>query len=227
MVLGLKYLKAIEHAGGIPFVVPPLHRAAIEPLLDSVAGVCLSGGPDLDPAAYGQPRHPQLGPTFKELDDFELALARAADARGVPILAICRGLQTFNVARGGTLYQHVPDVVGERITHRQTEPGTQATHSVTFSGPSRLAETLGVRRTRVNSFHHQAIDVLGQGLVVTGRAPDGTVESLEARDRAFAVAVQWHAESLTGRPRHARLFTAFVDAAGTYAEAGQTWRRAA
>jgi putative glutamine amidotransferase len=220
MVLGLRYLRAIEAGGGIPVVLPPLEEAAIDHLLDGVAGVCLSGGPDLHPEAYRQRAHQALGPTWPELDEFELSLVRAADRRGLPILAICRGLQVLNVARGGTLHQHLPEVMGPGIIHRQDAPSEQATHWVRLSGPSRLAAILGCRRTRVNSFHHQAVDILGDRLMATSRAQDGTIESLEAVDRQFVVAVQWHAEGLVGRPRHLALFGAFIAAAREFAAGG-------
>jgi putative glutamine amidotransferase len=219
MALGLKYLHAIESAGGIPVVVPPLHAESLEPLLARVAGVCLSGGPDLDPEAYGERRHAHTGPTESPLDTFELAFARAADARGLPMLAVCRGLQLLNVARGGTLHQHLPDIVGERISHRQSEPGARPTHWVTLDPSSRLSGILARQRTKVNSFHHQAVATLGEGLVITGRASDGTIESLEDRDRDFVVGVQWHAECLVDRFGQAALFRAFVDAARRFDDA--------
>jgi putative glutamine amidotransferase len=226
MVLGLKYLTAIERSGGIPVVVPPLDHDAIEPLLDRASGVCLSGGPDLHPAAYAERGHLLLGPTWPELDEFELALARAADRRNLPILAICRGLQVLNVARGGSLHQHLPDVVGRRISHRQEEPAHHPTHWVTLGAHGRLRRILECGRTRVNSFHHQAVAELGSGLVVTSQSADGTIESLEAEDRDFVVAVQWHAEALVDRPRQAGLFTAFVEAARR-SESGRYLERAA
>lgn len=213
MALGLKYLRAIEAAGGIPVVVPPMAPEALLGLLDCVSGVCLSGGPDLDPVAYGVSRHGKLGPTWKDLDDFELALALAADARRVPILAICRGLQVINVARGGTLHQHLPDVVSGDIEHRQTAPGHESTHFVTLSGESRLSRIIGMGRMGVNSFHHQAIATLGEGLTLTAHADDGTIEGIEAADRDFVLGVQWHAECVADRPEHAALFEAFVEAA--------------
>jgi len=220
MVLGIKYLRAIEAAGGIPVVVPPLQVQAAEPLLDRVSGVCLSGGPDLDPAAYAARRHERLGPTWSELDTFELALTRAADARRLPILAICRGLQVLNVARGGTLHQHLPDVVGETVNHRQREPASEPTHWVALAGASRLSKVLGRRRVKVNSSHHQSVARLGDRLAVTGRASDGTVECLEALDREFVLGVQWHAECLVERGVHASLFTGFVAAARRFEESG-------
>lgn len=219
MALGLKYLHAIESAGGIPVVLPPLQVDCLEPLLERVAGVCLSGGPDLDPNAYGERSHAHLGPTESQLDTFELALAKAADARGLPILAICRGMQLLNVARGGTLHQHLPDVVGERITHRQSEVGERPTHWVTLAASSRVSRILVRQRTKVNSFHHQAIATLGAGLAVTGRASDGTIECVEAVDRDFVVGVQWHAECLVDRFGVNALFRAFVEASSQFEQA--------
>jgi putative glutamine amidotransferase len=213
MALGLTYLAALEAAGAIPLVVPPLTTSPVNDLLDRVDGLCLSGGPDLDPRAYHERRHQRTGPVEPDLDVFELALARAADERGMPILAICRGLQVLNVARGGALHQHLPDVVGRMINHRQPEPGPTPTHSVEIVGASRIAGILGREEAEVNSFHHQAVSRLGSALVVTGRAPDGTIESIEATDRDFVVGVQWHAETLVGRPEHAALFRAFVEEA--------------
>jgi putative glutamine amidotransferase len=213
MALGLKYLKALEAAGAIPLVVPPLSTPLVNALLDRVDGLCLSGGPDLDPSTYDERRHERTGPIEPDLDEFEIALAAAADERGMPILAICRGLQVLNVARGGSLHQHLPDIVGEAINHRQTEPGNQPTHVVSLDTGSRIISILGQPQADVNSFHHQAISRLGRGLVITGHAPDGTIESVEAEDRQFVVGVQWHAETLVDRPEHAALFAAFVDEA--------------
>jgi putative glutamine amidotransferase len=212
MVLGLRYLQAIEAAGGIPVVAAPMPSAGLEALLDRADAVCLSGGPDLDPAGYGAQRSCRVGPTEPQLDAFEIELVRAADARRLPILAICRGMQVLNVARGGTLHQHLPAVVGESIGHRQRLPGHVPTHPVSVFPDSRLGRIVG-SSCQVNSFHHQGIERLGDGLVQTGCAPDGTVESVEGEDRDFVIGVQWHAEGLTGRPEQASLFTAFVAAA--------------
>ncbi len=217
MVLGLKYLRAVEAAGGLPLVVPPLRRDVIEPLLDQVNGLCLSGGPDLHPTAYHHREHDALGPTWPELDDFELELVRAADRRGLPILAICRGMQVLNVSRGGTLHQHLPDL-GSEIAHRQPEPGHQPTHWIRLTGPSRLGGILRRQRTKVNSFHHQAVDRLGSSLAATSHAPDGTIESLETTEEGrFIVGVQWHAECLIRQPAQLALFRGFIAAASEYA----------
>ena len=199
MALGMTYLQAIERAGAVPVVLPPC-VSDLESLISRLDGVCISGGPDLDPEAYGaRERHVELGPTEPSLDTFELALARAALERGMPLLGICRGSQALNVACGGTLHQHLPG-------HRQSEPGCRVTHEVEVLAGTRLAGLLGAGTHAVNSFHHQAVDRLGSGLRIAARAADGTVEAIEGA--GFTGGVQWHAEALTD----ARLFEALVDA---------------
>jgi putative glutamine amidotransferase len=211
MALGMTYLRAIEAAGGMPVVLPPLGDA--EAFLERLDGVCISGGPDLDPSAYGAvDRHTELGPTEPGLDAFEIALARAADARRIPVLGVCRGAQAINVARGGTLHQHVP-------AHRQAEPATATTHSVVVESDTLLARLVGTRPLRVNSFHHQAVDVLGRGLRAVAHAADGTIEAVEAPGARLMLGVQWHAEGLVGHPRHRVLFEALVAAAAGEAPA--------
>lgn len=212
MVLGLRYLEAIEAVGGVPMVIPPLGAEAVDALVDGLAGVCLSGGPDIHPTAYGAVPHPLLGPTEVELDSFELHLLAAAERRGLPVLAICRGAQMVNVARGGTLHQHLPDTVGEGIKHRQTVATHVPTHSVDVAAGSRLEDIVGAGILGVNSFHHQSVHALGEGLTATAWAPDGTIEAFEGEGDRFLLGVQWHAEGLTGLARHAALFRAFVRA---------------
>ena len=219
MALGLTYLRAIEAAGALPLVIPPLDHDAIEPLLDRLDGMCLSGGPDLDPEAYGARPHPELGPIEPDLDRFELAIARRADSRQMPILAICRGMQALNVVRGGTLYQHIPELPGV-IPHRQREPGDVPTHGVSVCEDTRLERALGVRELDVNSFHHQAIERLGEGLEETATATDGTIEGIEDPGARYVVGVQWHAEAMADRETEARLFASFVDACRGEGEAG-------
>ena len=226
MALGLTYLRAIETAGGLPVVMPPLEIEAIEPLLDRLSGICLSGGPDLDPETYEELPHPQLGPTEPDLDRFELALARQADERGLPILAICRGMQALNVARGGSLHQHLPDRPGVTLEHRQRMAGDRIAHVVTVAAGSRLERLMGRREVATNSFHHQAVHRLGQGLRAVAWSPDGVIEGVEAPARDFTVGVQWHAESLVGRREHAALFRGLVDASMRF-EAYDSDRRAA
>jgi putative glutamine amidotransferase len=213
LALGLSYPGAVEAAGGLPFVIPPLPVGAVESLVDRLDGVCLSGGPDLDPAAYGAPPHPKLGPTEPELDRFEIALAREAHARNLPVLALCRGAQLLNVAMGGTLVQHLPEVTGEAVEHRQTGAADRLTHEVELASASLAARVLGGTEVWVNSFHHQAVDRLGRGVLAVGWSRDEVVEAIEVPGRDFVLGVQWHAECLIGRPEHARLFEGLVDAA--------------
>ena len=207
LALGMPYVRALARSGAIPVVLPPLPLELVPALLQPLAGVCLSGGPDIDPATYGAEPHAELGPVEPDMDAFELAVARHADAGGLPILGICRGAQTLNIARGGSLLQHVPD-------HRQTEPGWAVTHDVAIEAGSLLARAVGAGALRVNSFHHQAVERLGEGLRAVAWAPDGTVEGIEGDDGRFVLGVQWHAETLdeVEQPQ-ARLFGALVEAA--------------
>ena len=215
MVLGMVYAAAVQRAGGIPVVLPPIPPADVAALLNRLQGVCVSGGPDLDPAAYHARAASELGPVEPELDAFELALVRGADAAGLPVLGICRGCQVLNVARGGTLHQHLPAVTDGLLNHRQTEPGRVATHTVEVAPGSRLAMIAGAGELEVNSFHHQAADRIGQGLRAVAWSPDGVIEAIEDPDALLYLGVQWHAEGLVGRPEHEALFAALVDAAGT------------
>jgi len=214
LVLGMPYVRALARSGAVPVVLPPLALELVPGLLAPLAGVCLSGGPDIDPAAYGAERSPELGPVEPDLDAFELAVARHADSAGLPILGICRGAQALNVARGGSLHQHLPAVADGSVDHRQTAAGTKVTHLVAVEPGSRLAQALGADALSVNSFHHQAVERLGEGLRSVAWAPDGTVEGIEGADGRFVLGVQWHAETLdeVERPQ-ARLFAALVDAA--------------
>jgi putative glutamine amidotransferase len=212
LALGERYLDAVRAAGGMPVILAPVGSDAVDPLLDHLDAVCLSGGPDLDPAAYGVAAHPEIGPTQPELDAFELELARAAVARGMPVLGLCRGMQVLNVALGGSLHQHLPDL-DSQLNHRQDRLSTEPSHRVTLERDSRLTKVIGRRYVEVNSFHHQAVHGLGRGLTAAGRAPDGVVEAIEAPGRRFTFGVQWHAECLVGRPEHLALFRGLVRAA--------------
>jgi putative glutamine amidotransferase len=213
MALGITYVRAIEAAGGVPVVMPPLAMPAVAPLVARLDGLLLSGGPDLDPEAYHARPHAELGATEPGLDAFEYAVVREALRADLPILGICRGAQALNVAYGGTLHQHLPDVVGDGISHRQSEDGRRPTHFVDVIPGSRLACVLGTARLCVNSFHHQAVDQLGSGLAVSARAPDGTIEGVEDSARPFVVAVQWHAETLAAASANRALFEELVAAA--------------
>jgi putative glutamine amidotransferase len=229
MALGMKYTMAVEAAGGLPVVMPPMHDDAVGPLLDRLSGVVLSGGPDMDPGTYGGRYHAQLGPTEPDLDHFELVLVHAALERGMPLLAICRGAQVLNVALGGNLYQHLPEDPGGEVAHRKrTADAPDIAHDVEVEPGCVLARALeqdGV--THVNSFHHQAAHRLGRGLVPVAWAPDGVVEGIELPDRDFVLGVQWHAEAMIDRPEQLALFESFVGAAGRYDAPVVRVRRAA
>src|SRR3954447_1995392 len=216
LALGMSYPRSLERSGALPVVLPPMELDRVDVLLDRLGGLMISGGPDVHPAAYGEEPHPSLGPTEPDLDAFELELLRRADARGMPILGICRGEQLLNIARGGTLVQDLPEMVGGEVEHRQELPGRVPTHPIVVVSDSRLEGVLGRENHEVNSFHHHAVRELGRGLRAVAWSPDGIIEAIEAPNRDFVVGVQWHAESLAEREDQAGLFAAFVAAAARY-----------
>jgi putative glutamine amidotransferase len=195
------YVRSVERAGAVPVILPPVDPGDVGALLDRLDGVLLSGGVDVDPALYGQAPHPKLGRVDRRRDDFEIALVREALRRDSPVLAICRGQQVLNVATGGTLVQDIPSSLERAVGHDGTGPRCRRTHRVAVARGTRLREILGQDVASVNSFHHQSVDAVGEGLVVSARCPeDGVVEGLEMPSRAFVLAVQWHPESFCGRP---------------------------
>jgi putative glutamine amidotransferase len=213
ITLGLSYMHAVERAGGLPVALTPLDRANVDSLLDHLSGLLLTGGPDIDPSCYGAEPHAEVGPTDRAVDAFEIALCTRACARGIPVLGICRGAQVLNVAREGTLHQHIPDVVGTAVEHRQANGGSPASHEVRASPDSSLAQTTGGGPVKVNSFHHQAVDRLGADLRAVAWSRDGMIEAVEAVDGGFALGVQWHAETLVGEAGQLALFELLVAAA--------------
>jgi putative glutamine amidotransferase len=193
------YRRALESAG--------LETVTFEPdtggSLDAVAGLVLTGGTDVDPALYGAVRGPETEAPDRVRDDFEAELLRTAMAHDMPVLAICRGLQLFNVVRGGTLIQHLPDTA----RHKQKTGGVPV-HDVVVEGA--MAEVFGAARVAVNSRHHQAIEWMGEGMVVTARDPDdGVIEGFVVPGARFAMGVQWHPEDMVDDERQRRLFLAF------------------
>jgi putative glutamine amidotransferase len=204
------YVIAIERAGGRPLLVPPSEEG-IEETLDALDGVLFSGGGVLDPQLYGQKAHPKTKGIVPERDKGELALLQAALARDMPVLAVCRGSQVLNVALGGDLVQHLPDVVGDE-KHKHT-PGAYADHDVNVEPETRLGALLG-DRAPVKSHHHQGFGQLGEGLRESARAEDGTLEALEDPSRRFALGVLWHPEA----GEDMRLFEALVEEARGYRE---------
>lgn len=187
----LDYVDSVHAAGGRALLVPPLPDA-IDETLDVLDGLVFSGGTDIDPARYGHDRHERTDPAQARRDEAELALLSAALDRDLPTLAICRGFQLLNVARGGDLVQHLPEVVGSEA-HRE-RLGAFSEHPVEVKAGSRLAAIIGERHGGVASSHHQAVGRLGEGLVETAWAEDGTLEGLEDPTRRFAVGVLWHPE---------------------------------
>jgi len=208
------YLRAVEQAGGVPLLLPAVSLAQAALVLQRVDGLLLSGGGDVDPALYGKKPHPRLGRVDRRRDEFEIALAREALERDVPILAICRGQQLLNVATGGTLLQDIPSELEGASEHDAPGGRRRRSHVVELLPHTRLRAILGRDTVAVNSFHHQAVDRVGRGLTTAGRCPDdGVVEALEARGRRFVVAVQWHPESFWDQPvSFQALFRAHVEA---------------
>jgi gamma-glutamyl-gamma-aminobutyrate hydrolase PuuD len=185
------YVRAIEAAGGRPLLVPP-STDAIGETLDRLDGMLFSGGSDLDPELYGQETHAETNGIVPERDRAEVALLKAALERDMPVLAVCRGSQVLNIALGGDLVQHLPEVVGDE-KHKHT-PGEFADHDVELVAGTRVQEILG-DHAPVKSHHHQGYGQLGQGLREAARAEDGTIEALEEPSRRFALGVLWHPEA--------------------------------
>jgi putative glutamine amidotransferase len=211
-----EYVGSVEEAGGLPFVLAPGKPADAPAFLDRLDALLLSGGSDLDPELYGRPRHAKLGRVIRERDDFELALCREALRRDLPILAICRGQQVLNVATGGTLVQDLPSELGTMVGHDPKRQRWQVAHEVTIVAGTRLREILGHETVSVNSFHHQAVDDPGRGVVVSARSVgDGVIEGIEMPDRQFVVGVQWHPESFWRRTDGFRPLFAALTAATT------------
>ena len=213
------YTRAIAAAGGVPIVLPT-DGQGVEEALAAIHGLLLSGGGDLDPARYGdRDVHPKVYGVNAERDRFELALARAAVARDLPVLAICRGVQVLNVALGGTLYQDVPEQHPARAEHRQPGAASEPCHPIRIEPGSCLARIYDSTSVAANSFHHQGIKEIAPGLHAVGWSPDGLVEGLERPDNAFVVGLQWHPEVMfEAHPEHLRPFVALVGAAVAYRE---------
>jgi gamma-glutamyl-gamma-aminobutyrate hydrolase PuuD len=189
VLLPRTYPDVVLAAGGVPVLLPPMDAAA--EAVDRLDAVVVAGGPDVAPALYGAEPHPLTGRPRAERDAAETAVVRRALERGIPVLGVCRGAQLMNVALGGTLIQHVPDAVGH--TGHNPSPGVFGTTTVTLTPGSRVEAAVG-SVVSVQCHHHQALDRVADGLVVTGRAADGTVEAVELDSAGFVVGVQWHPE---------------------------------
>lgn len=209
------YTDALERAGLVPLVVPPLADAELVTGLVRVArGIVLTGGEDVDPNHYGAVPHPATGASHARRDATELALVQAARAASLPTLAICRGVQLLNVALGGTLVQDLPTERPGHVPHDQSGARAARTHAVAVAADSELARSLGAVCIPVNSLHHQALDHVAADLRVTARADDGVIEGVEsARESWWCVGVQWHPEELVecAHPWDRRLFARFAE----------------
>ena len=208
------YVTALERAGLIPLIVPPLSNAeAAASVLDSVAGLVLTGGEDVDPARYGEKRHEKVRSVNPARDATEAALIEEARARGTPVLAICRGIQILNVALGGTLVQDIPSQCETTIDHDDEGARNSRTHEVEIEPDSLIAKAVGAEHVTVNSFHHQSVKRVADGMRVTARSPDGVIEGIESTDEDWWVmGVQWHPEEMTesAEPWDRGLFKAFA-----------------
>ncbi|WP_193043352.1 gamma-glutamyl-gamma-aminobutyrate hydrolase family protein [Mycolicibacterium baixiangningiae] len=211
------YFQGVNLAGGVVVLLPPqpVDSGAAARVLDGLDGLIITGGKDVDPARYGQDPHPTTDEPDRTRDAWEFALLDEALRRSVPVLGICRGAQVLNVALGGTLIQHLPDVIGH--THHQKGAAEFGTSAVWTEPGTRLAELIG-ESSDAQCYHHQAIDRVGDGLIVSARDDDGVIEAVELDRRShpghWVVAVQWHPEE---RLDDLRLFAAAVAAANHYA----------
>jgi putative glutamine amidotransferase len=197
-LLPRSYVDAVQRAGALALLLAPDERATEEPeqLLELIDGLMLAGGADIDPASYGERPHRETVDTVPERDAFEIALTRAAIERNMPVLGICRGMQLINVARGGTLLQHLPELYGHHEHRRVLGSFDGADHDVILTGGSLAASATGEVAHATKSHHHQGVDRLGEGLVVSGLSTlDELPEAIELPDRRFVLGVQWHPEA--------------------------------
>jgi len=208
------YVDAVVQAGAAPLLIPNLvDKILLRTLYNLLDGLLLSGGGDIDPTHYGQSRHEKCGTPSPERDEVELTLTRWAIDEGMPVLAICRGIQVLNVALGGSLYQDIQAQVPGAERHQWSPgyPRDYIAHTISISPQTQLARIVGTNPLPVNSFHHQAIREVAPGLTVTAHAPDQIIEAVEADGHPFAVGVQWHPEGLAGGDiRAQQLFEALV-----------------
>lgn len=214
--LRARYIRAIEELGGIPLILPLVAApASRRRLLDSVDGLLMTGsGPDLPPHLYGERQQYRFPLVSERRADFELDLVHLARTRDLPLLGICGGMQTINVACGGSLFQDIPSQIQRVLNHRQKSKAIRVSHPVVVAPKSLLRKIVGQANLMVNSSHHQSVKVVAPSLIASATAPDGIVEAIESPAQRFLLAVQWHPEFLFERHAvHKRLFEALLKAA--------------
>ncbi len=214
-------IQAVEEAGGLPVLIPiSVQDEALREIYERLDGILLPGGGDVRPNIYGADMNPLTDNIDDVRDHAEIKITRWAVDDDLPVLGICRGHQVVNVALGGTLIQDVPSEVGSGVDHNVTFPRDTRAHEVNIDPGSRLASIIGSTTVKVNSLHHQSVEVAAPDVCVTAYSPDGVVEALEMPDKKFVLSVQWHPEDLyRDDPAMKRLFKSFVEAAAGGASA--------
>jgi len=213
-MLPYDYTTSVERAGGLPWPLPFKSDLSLIPeFVDRLDGILFSGGDDLDPALFGETRHPNAEPIDPDRQRFELALIAEVEKRRMPALGICLGCQLMNVHRGGSLNQFLPDQArDEALEHRRLAPGDSTRrHAVKLEPGTRLAAAIGKGEISVNTRHKQSVNRTGKGLRVIAKAPDGVVEAIEDPSHPFFMAVQWHPENLSNEPEHLAPFKLLVE----------------
>lgn len=216
--IGVNYINAVEHAGGTPILLPLIQNdSCITDFLNIVDGILLSGGVDADPFLYGEEPQPKMGRIDVDRDRVEMSLIPRILEMDMPVLGICRGIQSLNVGAGGTLYQDISMIPSTTLKHRQEAPRWYGTHTIYIQEGSRLLDILGHSTIRVNSFHHQAVKEAAPGFVISAVTSDGVIEGIENTQQSFAIGVQCHPEGMwRNNSSIANLFIAFVKAAEMY-----------
>lgn len=215
--LSQAYIKSIEEAGGIPVIFPNLKAGSIQRLTEQVDGYLFTGGDDVDPYYFGEEPLPGTGEITPGRDRFEMELAALALEGSKPVLALCRGIQVINIAAGGTIYQDIYSQRTKPLKHTQKAPRWYPTHKIDIKPESKLAQILDAAEVRVNSFHHQAINQLAPGFIISATASDGVIEGIENPEHPFMMGLQCHPEWMWEKDsRFLRLFKSFIKEAKTW-----------